>query len=157
HDSFKIIHEGVISGENLDRFLLDKIDVLVAMGTSALEGAKLGVPTVLLDFSYGNVPEGYRFRMLFESEYYGLADLIDDSHIETGNKSLEQIIENIQVKYSDLSEKTFDYCARNHSISSVCEKFMSALEEATFHYGDFNPEILKRGWIRKMYELVREK
>ena len=34
--------------DSLNRFLLNETDILFAMGTSALEGAKLGVPTVLL-------------------------------------------------------------------------------------------------------------
>lgn len=31
----------------------------MAMGTSALEGAKLDIPAILLDVCYGKVPDGY--------------------------------------------------------------------------------------------------
>ena len=156
HDRFQLINEGVIAGETLDKFLLDRVDILAAMGTSALEGAKFGVPTVLLDASYGVVKEDYRFRWLFESEDYGLGDLMDDSQFAAGNDSLVRIIEAAQSNYAALSDRTFEYCARNHAISSVCGKFLTAIQMASFRYGDFSPEIMRKGWIRRAYERVRE-
>lgn len=156
HDCFQLISEGIISGVALNNFLLDRVDILAAMGTSALEGAKLGVPTVLLDASYGAVKGDYRFRWLFESKDYGLADLMDDSQFVAGNDSLERIIEEARRNYAALSDRTFEYCAQNHSISSVCGKFRTAIAGASFHYGDFSPEIMKKYWIRRAYERVRE-
>ena len=142
HNRFQLINEGVISGEALDRFLLDRVDILTAMGTSALEGAKLGVPTVLLDASYGAVKGDYRFRWLFESEDYGLADLMDDSQFVAGNDSLERIIEEAQGNYAALSVRTFEYCARNHSISSVAGN--SLVEGFLFAISDFSRRSRKR-------------
>jgi hypothetical protein len=37
-------------------------DVVFAMGTSALEGAKLGIPTFCLDYAYSLIKGNYRFR-----------------------------------------------------------------------------------------------
>jgi len=156
HDHFEVIYEGVVAGKALDQFLLDHVDVLTAMGTSALEGAKFGVPTVLLDASYGAVKGDYQFRWIFESEDYGLADLMDGSHFASGNESLERIVADVQTDYAALSVRTFEYCARNHSISSVCEKFLAAVEVASFRYGDFSPGIMQKGLIRQIYERVRK-
>lgn len=156
HDHFRLTREGVIAGEDLDSFLLDRIDVLAAMGTSALEGAKLGVPTVLLDASYGAVNGDYRFRWLFESRDFGLADLMDATHFARGNDSLERVIGAALGDYSALSARTHEYCFRNHSISSVCDRFLASLEQATFRYRDFSPEILRKGWVRRSYERMRD-
>ena len=121
-----------------------------------MEGAKFGVPTVLLDASYGAVKGDYQFRWIFESEDYGLADLMDGSHFASGNESLERIVADVQTDYAALSVRTFEYCARNHSISSVCEKFLAAVEVASFRYGDFSPGIMQKGLIRQIYERVRK-
>lgn len=155
HDRFQIIHAGVKAGRMLDDYLLEKIDVLAAMGTSALEGARLGIPTILLDASYGPVGDGYRFRWLFESEEYGLGDIIGATHYEKGNPSLERIIDALCTDYGSLSAKTFEYCRRNHFISSVAERFLTLQEEASFRYGDFQPQILQKGPIRRAYEFMR--
>ncbi len=153
---FQILYEGVVAGKVLDQFLFDYIDVLTAMGTSALECAKLGIPTILLDASYGKVKGDYKFRWLFESEDYGLGDLIDESHFASWNDSLERMIEDVQSNYEDLSLRTFEYYVNNHSISTVCKKFIVALENASFRYEDFNPDILQRGCIRRTYEYYRK-
>lgn len=155
HYYFQLIYEGVIAGKALDQFLLGHIDVLAAMGTSALEGAKLGVPTILLDPSYGPITGDYKFRWLFESKDFILGEHINDSSFAFQNGSLERIMQDIMEDYSLLSAKTFDYCARNHSISTICEKFVSAVEMASFRYGDFSPGIMQKGAIRIIYEHLR--
>ncbi|MBI4228825.1 MAG: aminotransferase class I/II-fold pyridoxal phosphate-dependent enzyme, partial [Deltaproteobacteria bacterium] len=155
HAYFQIFYEGVVAGEALDLFLLDNVDVLTAMGTSALEGAKLGVPTILLDASYGPVTRDYKFRWLFESKDFILGEHMSESNFAAHNGSLERMMEEIIEDYSLLSTKTFDYCARNHSISSVCKKFISAIEVASFRYGDFSPRIMQKNLIRRVYERVK--
>jgi len=156
HAHFHLVHEGTLSGSALDRFLVERVDVLAAMGTSALEGAKLGVPTILLDVSYGKVKEGYKFRWLFESVNFGLADQMDDSHFAAGNDSLDRMMDAVLSDYASLSRQCYEYCAENHSISSVCRKFLDAVRGASFRYGDFSPDILRKGWIRRSYEGMRD-
>ena len=41
-----------IKSTEINSFLLQNIDLMFAMGTSALEVAKLGVPTVMVDATY---------------------------------------------------------------------------------------------------------
>lgn len=155
HRFFRIIWSGTLIGEPLDNYLLEHIDMLWAMGTSALEGGKLGIPSILLDLAYGPVPEGYRFRWLFESPEYGLGELIGTTNYEANNRSLEIAIESVQSNYEDLSERTYQYCMQHHSIESVAELFLDAASKASFQYGDFKPNVLERGITRKGYELLR--
>jgi hypothetical protein len=155
HDHFRLVHAGVKAGSVLNEYLLNHIDVLAAMGTSALEGAKLGIPTILLDASYGPVRDGYRFRWLFESSRYGLADIIDASHFKKGNNSLERIIDSLVTDYEGISNQTYEYCRENHSLSSVCKWFLTVTEEASFRYNDFKPGIFRKSLVRKAYEFAR--
>jgi hypothetical protein len=156
HDCFRLIYAGVKAGRILDDYLLKRIHVLAAMGTSALEGARLGLPTILLDASYGPVGDGYRYRWLFESEEYGLGDIIGATHYEKGNDSLEKRIDALISDGEELSEKTYEYCRKNHFISSVGKRFLALQEAASFRYGDFQPQILQKGPVRRSYEFMRQ-
>jgi hypothetical protein len=155
HQHFELILAGVVTGSDLDAYLLERIDLLTAMGTSALEGAKLGVPTVLLDAYFDTVPDGYPFRWLSDSDSFGLGSFVV-TDVEKGNDSLEKIVTSLADKYEELSDNSYQYCLANHSIQSSAEKLMDALQAASFRYADFPPNVLKKGVIRKAYELVRQ-
>jgi len=156
NDYFNVVFEGVISGRELDLFLLNHIDVLTAMGTSALEGAKLGIPTILLDASYGTIKGNYKFKWLFEAKSYSLADFINEKHILHENGNLDTIIEQIRNNYLVLSDKTFNYYYKNHSISVVAKLFLTAIQNASFYYCDFSKDILSKGFIRRCYEFYKK-
>lgn len=157
HEYFKVIRVGVLTGHLLDEYLLKNIDVLAAMGTSSLEGAKLGVPTLLLDFSYASITKDYKFKWIFELPELGLGDVIRATDYEQQNQTLDRIINSVMSEYSVLSDKTYEYCTRNHSISSVGDKFLNALQDVTFRYGDIKPDMLKKGVVRRAFEFVRDR
>jgi hypothetical protein len=152
HEFFTLINTGVYSGTALDEYLVKNIDVLAAMGISALEGAKFGIPTILLDVSYGPIDGDYVFKWLYESSSYGLGDMIDESHFSKGNLSLDRIISQVRNDYATISDRTYEYFNRNHSISSVCEKFIDSINEATFTYSDISPKLLRKTKMIKLYD-----
>ncbi len=155
--SVTLVRPGVIAGEDLNDYLLKHVDILFAMGASALEGARLGIPTVLLDASYGPLSKPYRFKWLTESDKYSLGEMISDSHFEAGCDSMAAIIEDAERRYDEISQATQAYYAKHHSIDSVCHKFNDRIEQVEFRYRDFEPDILKRGVVRKSYEFVRDR
>lgn len=156
-DFFKTIMVGSLSKAELDHYLVDSADILTAMGTSALEGARLGIPTILLDFSYGKIPKGYRFKWLYESTGFSLGEVINSKHIELGNTSLETMISDVLKNFDALSKKTFEYYISNHSMSSVADKFTFLAANANFRYRDFRSEIFEKGFVRKVYDYCRSK
>ena len=42
------------------------------MGTSAIEGARLGIPTILLDYSYKSINGFYKYEFIYEKEGFSL-------------------------------------------------------------------------------------
>ena len=76
---------------NLDEILLEH-DVVFAMGTSALEAAKLGIPSVLMDASYYEFPKDYRYRWLFESEEYVLGYMLPSEKIRKSKLVMADIV-----------------------------------------------------------------
>jgi hypothetical protein len=153
---FSISRAGTLAPTALDRFLSSEVDLLLAMGTSALEGAKLGVPTVLLDIAYGPVRAGYVFRWLFDSTDFGLGSLMGYRPAVPGNDSLTRIVADVLRDRRALSSRTHSYCLANHSMESVATRFLAAAVEATFSYGDMAPTLRRKSVVRRGYECARQ-
>jgi hypothetical protein len=151
---FRIERVGTRQGGELDALLLDT-DALFAMGTSALEGAKLGVPTVLLDIAYGRVPEGYVFRWLFDAEEFSLGAVMSERPLEARNESLSRIVDALQRDRSDLSTRTHAYCLAHHALDRVAQRFVEAAADARFTYGEMSPTLRQKGFVRRTYESLR--
>ena len=150
-----VVRAGTVMGAELTRQLAS-LDVLFAMGTSALEGASLGVPTVLLDFAYGPIPADYRYRWLFDAQDYELGRLIDASlRGEPSDASLARILEEVTSDPATLSDRCFDYCRRQHSLESGVETFLNAAGAASFRFGDIDPRLRRKSWLRRGYESLR--
>lgn len=152
---FKKVDLGEMTRQSLKIFLKENVDVVTAMGTSALESAQLGIPTILLDFSYGPVCGDYKFKWLFESTGCSLGEAINADHYEKNNKTLDNAIEALSNNYSQISKKCLEYYIKNHSMAHVCNRFLNALDNATFQYEDFDPDFLKKGCVMKSYELLK--
>ncbi len=157
HAAFQFVWAGVLTGQTLDDYLVEHADVLIAMGTSALEGAKLGVPTILVDFSYRvmDLAKDYKYRWLFQSVDYVLGNFLSKDSFEPGNRSLETMIESLPDSFEALSEQTYRYCAERHFMSSVSERFLEAIDKSSFRYADFDPKVLQKGLVRRIYRRLR--
>lgn len=126
-DSVRFI--STIRGSKLDQELL-KMDILFAMGTSALEGAKLGVPTILLDASY-TIPTFYKYKWIFETQNYSLGGLLHKySHEISNNRLMGDILFNSN--YKEISAKSFEY-TKKHDIKKVFDSLIYYLNKSSFN------------------------
>lgn len=155
HEWFHIVRPGVLVGDALSEYFIARIDLLTAMGTSALEGARLGVPTVLLDFSYGAVPASYRFGWLHESDRYTLGRVIDHRTLEPDNDSMATIIEAVRRASAACSTQAYKYCRDRHALTAVGRRFDEMRASASFRWAEIDPALRRKGAIRTAYEQVR--
>jgi hypothetical protein len=124
------------------------------MGTSAIEGAKLGIPTILLDIAYGPLRRDYVFRWLFESSGYSLGFLVTPASYQPGNRSLEMMVDSVAANYRDLSQKSFEYCQRFHSLQAVGQQLVRAAAASRFQWNDIDPKLRRKSLLRRAYESV---
>lgn len=155
HEWFILEMLGPLKPENLDNYLLENTDVLTAMGTSALEGAKLGIPTILLDMSYFPINGDYKFRWLHETKNFDLAHDVTQFDLKEGNQSLTDMLHNLHNNYQELSTKALDYFLKNHEMKIVLNKFISKVQESEMKFCDINPALLNKSLIRKTYDMLR--
>ena len=121
----EIIFKLNLWGEILNVDILKNIDLGFSMGTSALEFAKLGVPTLLADFDTDDFPEDYRYRFLHNAENGNLGMRASDKRVYLqARMPLVELLE----EYNPISEsvKCFRYCIDNHEISTVAKKIIIA-------------------------------
>ena len=111
-DSVEIIYHGYLPHKQIDNFLKD-VDILFAMGTSALEGAKLGIPTILLDPILKKVKGDYVFRMLQDTDEYDLGHFISNKDFIRNNTSLNDLLVNIFQNYETVSNDVLTYSSLN--------------------------------------------
>jgi hypothetical protein len=149
---FKIIKVGALEKDVVDKYLEKNIDAMFSMGTSALDGARIGLPVVLLDQSVTKVKDGYIFKFLFDSKGFDLGHPISNSDFKIGNKTLENILSEIIKNYKDVSKKTLDYYIENHSIESVSKKLLNLINNNSFYsLNDIDKSLMRLSLSRKLY------
>lgn len=146
-----------IKSVEINGFLLQNIDVMFAMGTSALEAAKLGIPTVMVDATYEEIKGDYVFKAIYERTGYELAHLITRKDFERGNKSFERIMDLVNNHFEDFSQKSREYFLKNHAISSVGEQFVSLIKKSDFTFDRIDPKVMESLWQWEIWVKIRKK
>ena len=152
HPHLELIFAGTVQNDALDTYLIENVDVLFAMGTSALEGAKQGIPTVLVDYSYQRIALSHRFRWLFESALYSLGNRYQDG--KNYQHTLAEIVHLDAVQYGELGEKCYQHYRENHSIASAAEKFIDACHRTQCTIADVQHTAFgKFAWVWRAKQL----
>jgi hypothetical protein len=130
YPNFEIKFYSGLSGDELSNFLITKSDLHIAMGTSCLEGSSLGIPSILIDFSFSEFPNDYLYRWIFENEKNCLGEFLENSKKVNSGHSFSKILSYYEKSerngLSVISDKCFKYTNQNHSIESVAKSFMNS-------------------------------
>jgi hypothetical protein len=129
--------------ENLDSFelsnLLKKSDMHFSMGTAALDGAKLGIPTILIDGSYDIFPKNYRYRWIYETNDLNLGRIISkNTSTFDGIHALDELVTCIKKDKLEIGKKCQQYTLRNYHVSSVIEKIIESKKTSKLTMNMFN-------------------
>lgn len=153
-DSVEIIYHGYLPHKQIDNFLKD-VDILFAMGTSALEGAKLGIPTILLDPILKKVKGDYVFRMLQDTDEYDLGHFISNKDFIRNNTSLNDLLVNIFQNYETVSNDVLTYFLSNHHLEKVKDTFLEKTANTTLTYSKLRADFFEKPKLLEIYNLVR--
>lgn len=146
-----------IHSSKIDDFLISETDLLFAMGTSALEGAKLGLPTILMDISFKEVPKGYKFTWLHERKDNAIADIVDDEHIELDNNSLRIHIDELLNNFQKISNREHEYFTKNHSLENVSKTLLKHCGLTELSWDSLDKKgFLKKNISYKIFLKIRE-
>jgi glycosyltransferase involved in cell wall biosynthesis len=155
HRFFKIHKTGDLNPKMVIGYLASNVDLVTAMGSSALEGALTGLPTILLDFSYGPVPYNYRFRWLYDTKGFDLGHAITGEDCDPNEDVLPGMMETVHANYTALGEKGFVYCVKNHSMSHIGDRFIELVQSSLLKFEDIPETVLRKSFLRRMHERLR--
>jgi len=146
-----------ISPSMMEEYLANNVDMLVAMGTSALEGARLGLPTLLLDVAHAPVSSNYKFQWLHERNGFTLGDVVNSRSFDEKGNSLERKMFEVLLHYQEVSKKSLDYFKKNHELSCVAKAFLRAVYRSDCRYSEFvSAKIVRRGILYTAFSVLRK-
>ena len=117
--------------------ILNESRICAAMGTSAVEAARMGVPTVLLDFSYSDDNlVGYKYKWFHEREGYSVGSAVKSPYSVTGKKMSEMLSE--YHNNAEILSKDGVKSAAFHDLKSVAQSFLGQLHAAGVRWKDLS-------------------
>jgi len=146
-----------IENDKLDDYLINNCSILFAMGTAALEGAKLGIPTILLDISYKRISHVYNYRWLFERDGMTLGENIKDVFLNSSNEdSLELRINEYLESFVEISTKTLKYFENNHDLENTSSELLKKIDNSTSQWGKIKKsKFTSRGIVYNFYKFLK--
>ncbi|MBB6692215.1 glycosyltransferase [Cohnella xylanilytica] len=126
---------GTLVREELDSCLVD-VDIAFATGTSCLETAQLGIPSILIDPSFSPVPDNYRYTWLSNVEGYSLGNLVNEIDQFKG-LSFSEVIDQYEDYGPQIGKDCYEYVQSNHTIGVVTEKLLHFLEHNAVEFIEF--------------------
>jgi len=126
---------GEMSPSDLDKYLANNVDVLFAMGTSALEGASRKIPTLLLDYTYNKIEDLYKFDYIFNTKGYSLGTEFDSLIHSEKSSSLEATLLSIKYRKKEIGLSCYQYWKNNFSPKIVSELFVREVNKSTATIG----------------------
>lgn len=123
------ILKGTLEGDDLSKYMLEKIDLGVAMGTSCMEFAARKIPVFIIDFSEEEFPKNVKYNWLFETQNYTLGSHINS--VTNRNHVFFELI-NEYKKDNTLGQKCYQYVVDNHDIKVVALKLIERCENLKY-------------------------
>jgi hypothetical protein len=137
--SESIVFKGVLVGKELEQYLLEEIDCMFAMGTSALDSSMYKIPTVVLDIAskgFDKLGYTYKYKWIYDIKEFTLGQ--DISYVNSANQlSLANVIEQLTTDSdNNIGLKCFEYAFSNHNINVIARALVQKAKESAFKVKD---------------------
>lgn len=137
--NLEIIFVGTITETKLDQYLLSRVDILFAMGTSLLEGAKLKLPVAVIPFNnFREIPSSYEMAYLVNTKDLNLGDAVYSKQ-NLQRSSFDQIIKDVYEsnKKKEIGERCYDFFEGNFLIEKSSQNLVSCIDKSSLSYSKY--------------------
>lgn len=127
----------------VDSFLQDNTDVLCGHGTAILEGAKLGVPSLVIDGTYKEAPESRRVGVWLcdaPAPYVGLAAA---ASVDRGGSRLSELLMQ-RSHFADVGRRCRERWEQHHGPAAAAAHFAQLLESSSWLMQDLEAAGFRR-------------
>ena len=127
---------GTLYGTRLNRFLAEQADVVISMGVSCLEGAKLGIPALSVPASSQALPPDTKVGFLPDFKDFSLGGFFGENNGLTISYSLAEALDRIRIDYDRLTDKQNRYVVQNLNINNTMARFLQTVKQTSFRFSD---------------------
>ena len=152
--NLKIKHYKKIDHDELQEFIVQS-DLFAGMGTSVLEAARYGVPSLCLDFYYKKINFPYSFNWIFQKKKYYLGALIQPKKYVNNTNELDIRLSELINDKEYISNETKLFFQNNHSLDNYISTFEKEINSSSFYYIDFDKKIFEKSLTRKVYSKIK--
>lgn len=148
---------GHINLKDLDG-ILSEYHLLIGMGTSTLEGAKLKLPSLLSDASYDVLDSSkVKLRWLNEVKPFDVARFVSNADKEIIGKTFSEVMWDIEnsEKWFSRGKDCYHHWKLYHSPDSLLDIVTSTIESNSFFYSKENEKLLKIDFLGKAINKIK--
>ncbi len=149
--------KGHVDLSELDSKLVN-YHLLIGMGTSSLEGAKLRIPSLMMNASYEIlISEKVRLKWLFEIEENQLGKIVKNKDRIIDGKNISDILDDINTpeKWKIISDKCYSYWYFNHSPFANRKAVDDILQKNTFYFTKKIKILLRKDLIGYLIDYIK--
>ena len=140
---------GHVNLPDLDKIIVN-YDLLIGMGTSLLESAKLKIPSLAIYASNDKLTkDNVKLRWLYELKPYEVGGFVSAKDKEIDGKMFSNIVEELEENKKDIGKKCYNHWQKFHSPSSTFEKIENIIESNSFFFKE-QKHLLKEDYTSKM-------
>ena len=96
-----------------------------------------GIPVFLTDYTYAEIRENYRFKLLYDNNGFCLGQQIDADSYES-KSTLEESLIFVMKNYDQVSLNTYNYWMNNFSLENIAKKLNLLLLESDATFSDLD-------------------
>jgi hypothetical protein len=117
---------------------MTQTDVVVAMGTSLIEAARYGIPTILVDPSYQAMTSGLPYQWFFELRGFNLGAVVSRKNPPTLGSPLGEMLKSlrIQSERQRLGLACLTHFRQSHQLEQVLVKCNGILKRNALTIAD---------------------
>lgn len=123
-----------LNPSDINEFLMQYSDLHFAMGTAALDAAKLGIPTIVMDYSPKELPGDYTYSWLFEVKDFSLGkNLLKRSALP--GLSMKELLDKVNsdpLFIPQVSSLSHDYVLKAHDVKNIVNEIIKLSTKAGF-------------------------
>ncbi|TLS71842.1 glycosyltransferase family 4 protein [Aliarcobacter thereius] len=149
--NINIIYRKYISPNDLEKEIVN-YNIGFSMGTSALDMAKHGLPTICLDAFYEKIDGYYKFKWLFERNDFTLGEILNNNSLSKNieDNNLKQIIGLCIDSFDEFSNKSFEYVNKNFNVDNSIESIKEFIYKSTLYYKNIPKKYFEFNLIQKI-------
>lgn len=132
----KIVLEGTLYESRLEKFLIEKIDIVLGMGVSCLEAARLGLPTISAPAATKKIPLKTKVGTIADFNDYALGGYLNEDNGLRNGRLFSDLLDDICKNYDNYAAENYRFSKKHFNIEHVMPKFLQYADETSFEYKD---------------------